>query len=59
MAILLWALIFAIIAVIAAVLGFAGLAAAAAAVTKLLIFLFATLCVVFVVAGLFVTGSLD
>ncbi|HEU0289752.1 MAG TPA: hypothetical protein VFR39_03260 [Burkholderiales bacterium] len=59
MAILLWALIFAIISVIAVVMGFAGLAAGAAAVTKLMIFLFAALCVVFIVAGLFVTGSLD
>ena len=59
MAILLWALIFAIISVIAAVLGFTGLAVGAAAITKLLIFLFAALCVVFIVAGLFVTGSLD
>lgn len=59
MAILLGALIFAIISVIAAVMGFAGLAAGAAVVTKLLISLFAALCVVFIVAGLFVTGSLD
>jgi uncharacterized membrane protein YtjA (UPF0391 family) len=59
MAILLWALTFAVVSVIAALLGFTGLAAGAAAVTKLLIFLFAALCVVFIVAGVFVIGSFN
>jgi len=59
MAILLWALTFAVVSVIAALLGFTGLAAGAVAVTKLLIFLFAALCVVFIVAGVFVIGSFD
>ena len=52
MALLKWALLFAIFAVIAALFGFTGVAAGAADVAKVLFFLFLTIVAVFVILGL-------
>lgn len=49
-----WAIIFGIISLIAGALGFGGIAGAAAGVAKILFFLFLAICVILLVAAIFI-----
>jgi len=49
-----WAIIFGILSLIAAALGFGGIAGAFAGVAKILFFLFVSLCVILLIAGIFI-----
>jgi uncharacterized membrane protein YtjA (UPF0391 family) len=53
-AMLKWALIFAVIAIVAGLFGFTGIAAGSAAIAKFLFGLFLVLCIIFVVIGVVV-----
>jgi uncharacterized membrane protein YtjA (UPF0391 family) len=53
-----WAIIFGIISLVAAVLGFGGIAGAAAGIAKVLFFIFLSVCVILLIAGIFVGKKL-
>lgn len=52
MSLLKWALIFFIVSLIAAMFGFGGIAAGAADIARVLFFIFAVICVIFLALGL-------
>lgn len=49
-----WAIIFGIIALISGALGFGGIAGAAAGIAQVLFYLFLGICVLLLIAGIFV-----
>jgi uncharacterized membrane protein YtjA (UPF0391 family) len=53
-----WALIFGIISLIAAGLGFGGIAGAAAGIAKVLFFVFLAICLILIIAGVFIGKKL-
>lgn len=59
LAMLKWALVFALISVVAGVLGFTGIAAGAAAIAKVLFFVFLALFAICLMLGLFLFKALD
>ncbi len=54
-----WALIFFVIALIAAGLGFSGIAAGAASIAKVLFYLFLTIFVALLIAGIVIGNKLS
>lgn len=53
-----WALIFFVVAIVAALFGFTDIASAAAGIAKILFFIFVTLFLIALIAGLFVVRSI-
>ncbi len=53
-----WAIIFGIVSLIAGALGFGGIAGAAAGIAQVLFFIFLAICVVLLIAAIFVGKKL-